>query len=105
MGGGEEDSERPAKRAKTDTQATPAAPAPVEKKKLTIKKAVAESIHQINAMENVSVPIRLGAVAGALAQVGELAALDVLAKLAEEIDEVEDPNEFIQSQVQLVFEG
>jgi len=76
----------------------PPAPAEPEKKKVTMKRAVANEIKRLNAGGGLLAPLRLGAVATALAELGEPVALEVLALLEEQQAEVEDPNEFVRNQ-------
>lgn len=81
----------------------PAPTQPVEKKKITVKKAVAVKIQELNASGSLLSQVRLGAVAGALSKLGEQAQLEALAALEEQAPEVEDPNEFLTGQVQAML--
>merc|ERR1719215_2003664 len=74
-----------------------AAGAPPEKKKLTIKKAVADEIRRLNAAGGLLAQIRVAAVADALGTLGEEGALAALAALEEQQAETEDPNEFLNN--------
>eukprot|EP00928_Gymnodinium_smaydae_P018935 TRINITY_DN17215_c0_g3_i2.p1 TRINITY_DN17215_c0_g3~~TRINITY_DN17215_c0_g3_i2.p1 ORF type:complete len:291 (-),score=57.66 TRINITY_DN17215_c0_g3_i2:172-990(-) len=67
-----------------------------EKKKVTMKKSVAEEIRRLNAQ--LTTPIRPGAVAGALASLSESAALTVLAAVEDIDPNLSDPNTFIREE-------
>lgn len=84
------------KAAKRPAEAAPTG-APPEKKKLTIKKAVADEIRRLNAAGGLLAQIRVAAVADALGTLGEEGALAALAALEEQQAETEDPNEFLNN--------
>mmetsp|Transcript_21446 Transcript_21446/g.61181 ORF Transcript_21446/g.61181 Transcript_21446/m.61181 type:complete len:325 (+) Transcript_21446:92-1066(+) len=85
----------PAKAAKADAGA-----AATEKKKVTMKRAVATKIQALNKAGGLLAPIRLATVAVSLGQLEESVALEVLNLLEEQQAEVEDPNEFIRNQAE-----
>lgn len=78
---------------------TPAGGEPAAKKKLSIKKSVADEIARLNKLCSFPTPIRLAAVAGPLSELEESMALDIVSSL--ENQEVEDPNELLISMCQL----
>jgi len=83
------------------------APAPAQapaKKKLTMKKAVADEIARLNGLGTLQAKIGLAAVARPLSELGEEKALVVLNLLEENQEEVEDPNAWICEQAQLMAE-
>lgn len=87
----------PAERAaKRPAGAAPAGAAP-EKRKLSIRKSVADEIRRLNAAGGLLAPIRVAAVAEALGKLGEEGALAALALLEEQQADTEDPNEFLTS--------
>lgn len=67
------------------------------KKKVTMKKAVVKTIQRLNKFGGLLAPIRLPAVAAALAQVDEAAALKALNMLEEQAGDIENPNEFLKN--------
>lgn len=78
--------------------AEPAPSAPAEKKKVTVKKAVAIKVKAMNASATLTSPIRLGAVATALSEIAEATQLDILSLLEEQAADIDDPTEFLRSQ-------
>lgn len=80
--------------ATTDSNTAPA------KKKLTIRKSVADEIRRINAEDGLQEPIRIPAVASALAPLSEDEALNVLSALYDSAGSLiaGDPNHFIVMQ-------
>lgn len=73
---------------------------PAAKKKVTMKKNVADRIKSLNESGCLLQPIRLVAVAAALAQLSEEAALDVLNMVEEQQADIEDTTDFVNSQAQ-----
>eukprot|EP00930_Biecheleria_cincta_P070663 TRINITY_DN58293_c0_g1_i1.p1 TRINITY_DN58293_c0_g1~~TRINITY_DN58293_c0_g1_i1.p1 ORF type:complete len:263 (+),score=47.14 TRINITY_DN58293_c0_g1_i1:55-843(+) len=71
---------------------------PAAPKKLTMKKAFADEIRRLNASGALSVPLRPGAIAVALAQLDQEAGLSIFASLDAQKDEIEDPNQFVRDQ-------
>merc|ERR1712046_259717 len=74
---------------------------PVQKKKMVIKKAIADEIRRLNEELGLTVPIRLGAVAANLARLDQANALEVLSTVEEQLAEAGDPNEIINQQAKL----
>eukprot|EP00440_Ansanella_granifera_P009509 gb/GFBE01010304.1/.p1 GENE.gb/GFBE01010304.1/~~gb/GFBE01010304.1/.p1 ORF type:complete len:402 (+),score=106.71 gb/GFBE01010304.1/:1-1206(+) len=90
---------RPAEPAKAPAKAPPA------KKRLTIKKSIADRVAALNAAGGLAAELRLGAVAAPLAALEEASALEVLGLLEEQKGEVEDPNEFVRIQADFMRSG
>lgn len=90
-----------------DLPPAPQAPAPAtppeKKKRITVKKAVAAKVQELNKSGVLTVEVRLGAVAGALAQLEESAQLEALGLLEEQAEDIEDPNEFLKNQAQVML--
>lgn len=78
-----------------ESEAPKGSAAPAEKKKLTMKKAVADEIRRLNSVGGLLQVIRPGAVAGALARMEEPAALKALLALEEQANLIDDPNQFL----------
>lgn len=71
---------------------------PVEKKRVTIRKTVADQIKYLNDSGCLLQPIRLPAVAASFSNLSEEAALEVLSMVEDQQADIEDPNEFINTQ-------
>jgi len=96
MGGEVAEAKRPATEQSGPPQkAARQGDAPAERKKLTIKKSLADAIRSMNAEGR---EIRIGAVAGPLGKLDEESAMAILTAVSEE--EPADPNEFICTRVQ-----
>lgn len=67
-----------------------------EKKKITIKKSIADEIRRLNTEGGLASQVRVGAVAGPLSQLDEAAALEILLRL--EVEPVDDPTAFVCAQ-------
>jgi len=109
--GGEEEPEaasaEPAEEAPLKRQAAAPVPAqaPAAKKKLTMKKAVADEIQRLNGLGTLKAKIGLAAVARPLSALGEEKALVVLSLLEANQDEIEDLNAWICEQAQEMAEA
>jgi len=89
---------------KRQAEAPAPAQAPAQKKKLTMKKAVADEIHRLNGLGTLQAKIGLAAVARPLSELGEEKALVVLSLLEASQEDVEDPNAFICQQADEIAE-
>jgi len=96
-----------AEEAPQKRQAAAPAPAqaPAPKRKLTMKKVVADEIQRLNGQGTLQAKIGLAAVARPLSELGEEKALEVLALLDASQDEIEDPNAWICAQAQEMVEA
>lgn len=73
-------------------------PDPPEKKRVQIRKSVADQIQYLNDSGCLLQPIRLSAVAACFSNLSEDACLEVLAMIEDQQADIEDPNEFINTQ-------